>query len=136
MKKDWDYIASVEKAIVEKYGKLSSQDFRCEWQPDKEKEYLEQLQDSRQKREKREAKHETYQSGEILITKRINKVKIERSCPVCKTYSFSRRDDLYMNRFQCCARCYVFFVEHREERWNDGWRPDEELVKNSLRRKN
>ena len=134
MKKDWNYIASVEKAIVDKYGKTSSQDFRSEWEPEKEQEYLEQLRQARTLRDN--AKQETYESGEILITKRINKVKTERSCPVCKTYSFSRRDDLYMNRFHCCSRCYVFFIEHREERWLDGWRPDEELVKNSLRRKN
>lgn len=41
--KDYDYLASVEKAIAEKYGKDTVQDFRSSWEEDREKEYLEQL---------------------------------------------------------------------------------------------
>ena len=134
-KKDWDYIAAVEKAVAEKYGKDSVQDFRSEWENLKEENYLKQVTDARIEKQKRNASHTTVERGDIVIKRRTNKIKTERSCPVCKTYSFSRRDDLYMNRFQCCERCYVFFVEHREERWNKGWRPDEEQVKESLRRK-
>ena len=134
-KKDWDYIAAVEKAVAEKYGKDSVQDFRSEWENLKEENYLKQVTDARIEKQKRNASHTTVERGDIVIKRRTNKIKTKRSCPVCKTYSFSRRDDLYMNRFQCCERCYVFFVEHREERWNKGWRPDEEQVKESLRRK-
>ena len=38
MKHDPNYIAAIEKAIAEKYGKDTVQDFRNEWQEDKEKE--------------------------------------------------------------------------------------------------
>ena len=55
MKKDWNYIASVEKAIAEKYGKISSQDFRSDWEPSKEDAYLEQLQDARRQKEKKDS---------------------------------------------------------------------------------
>ena len=128
-------MASVEKAIAEKYGKISSQDFRSDWEPSKEDAYLEQLQDARRQKEKKDSKLETYESGDISITRRRSKIKTERTCPVCKTYSFSRRDDLYMNRFQCCEHCYIVFVVNREERWQEGWRPDADLVNDSLRRK-
>ena len=135
MKKDWNYIASVEKAIAEKYGKISSQDFRADWEPSKEDDYLKQLQHARRQKEKKDSKLETYESGDISITRRRSKTKTKRTCPVCKTYSFSRRDDLYMNRFECCEHCYIVFVVNREERWQEGWRPDADLVKDSLRSK-
>ena len=122
-KKDWDYIAAVEKAVAEKYGKDSVQDFRSEWENLKEEKYLKQVTDARIEKQKRNASHTTVERGDIVIKRRTNKIKTERSCPVCKTYSFSRRDDLYMNRFQCCEKCFVEYVEYREERWTSGWRP-------------
>ena len=135
MKKDWDYIAAVEKAIAEKYGKDTVQDFRHAWEAGKEKEYLEQIKIRRELDQSKNTLPETVARGDVIIKKKSRKEKKERTCPVCKTYSFSRRDDLYMNRFKCCERCYIFFVEHREERWREGWRPDEDQVKDSLRRK-
>ena len=114
------YIATVEKAIVEKYGTEAAQDFRSKWKPAKEKEYLGQLHSARQQKEKRKKK----------------KIGSEpRTCPVCKTYSFSPRDDLYMNRFLCCRQCYLYFVVYREEQWGEGWRPNEEDIEISLRRR-
>ena len=43
MKKDYNYIAALEKAIAEKYGKDAVQDFRSMWTPEKEKDYLSDL---------------------------------------------------------------------------------------------
>ena len=60
----------------------------------------------------------------MQINKRSRASETGRSCPVCKTYSFSMSDDVYMSRFECCFECYVQHVEGREERWSDGWRPD------------
>ena len=37
MKKDYDQIAAVEKAIAEKYGKDAAQDIRGEWATKKKK---------------------------------------------------------------------------------------------------
>ena len=51
-RKDPNYIAAVEKAITEKYGKDTVQDFRNEWKEEKEKEYLNQLKEMRVKRDK------------------------------------------------------------------------------------
>ena len=133
--KDWNYIAAVEKSIAEKYGKNTVQDFRSEWEEEKEKSYLEQLKVRTSKLNQRRDINETVIKDGLVIKKRNKNKAAERRCPVCKTYSFSRSDDLYMNRFECCQRCYVVFVVNREERWQEGWRPDEDQVKKSLRRK-
>lgn len=109
MKKDPNYIAAVEKAITEKYGKDTVQDFRSDWNEAKEQEYLKQI-----KEKKRKLKRQ----------KKIDKTS--RTCPVCKTYSFSSKDDLYMNRFQCCYDCHVKYMPnpHFEKKWLNGWRPE------------
>tara|TARA_R110002126_G_scaffold33167_1_gene104026 strand:+ start:133 stop:495 length:363 start_codon:yes stop_codon:yes gene_type:complete len=119
MKKDSNYIAAVEKAIAEKYGKHTVQDFRSTWGSEKENDYLAQLNDT--PKVNPPGKKKTPQST--------------RSCPICKTYSFSRRDDLYMNRFQCCFECHIDFVSHREETWLSGSRPTHEQIELALRRR-
>ena len=121
-KKDPNYIAAVEKSIAEKYGKVTVQDFRSEWSPEKEKEYVEEL------------KKASHTKGSSAKRQR-GKIQDNRSCPVCKTYSFSQKDDLYMNRFECCYKCYVDFVEERTDRWNEGWRPTGEHLQTYLRRR-
>ena len=132
MSKDYNYIAAVEKAISEKYGKDTAQDFRSTWAPDKEKKYLEQLGHRRKKRIKKQRKKFSSTSGDVEI-KTSRKVSIaDRSCPVCITYSFSSADDLYMNRFKCCNKCYINYVEFREERWKSGWRPGDAVWKPPL----
>ena len=124
MKKDPNYIAAVEKAIAEKYGKNTVQDFRSEWSGEKEKEYLKELKTvGRSRRSQSKPQRDETQDN--------------RSCPVCKTYSFSARDDLYMNRFSCCYLCYIDFVDRNEQEWQDGWRPEQEYLMGIVRgRKN
>ena len=134
-RKDPNYIAAVEKAIVEKYGKNTVQDFRNEWEEIKEKEYLKQLKSMVSKKDKNlDAKRQLI-VGDVKINQRHTKQKQDRTCPVCKTYSFSRKDDLYMNRFKCCYDCYVDFVEYREEAWRNGDRPTEEQIEFAIRRR-
>ena len=73
--------------------------------------------------------------GGIFIPKAVIGKKNNRSCPVCKTYSFSSKDDLYMNRFKCCFDCYIEFVQGREDRWNNGYRPDQKRIQEMLNRR-
>jgi len=134
-KHDLNYIAAVEKAISEKYGKDTVQDFRNTWEEGKEKEYLNQLKDLRVKRDRRGKNHEEVVVGDVKIKKRPVEQKTDRTCPVCKTYSFSRRDDLYMNRFKSCYDCYVDFIIGREEKWNNGERPTQEHIDYAVRRR-
>ena len=123
MKKDPNYIAAVEKAISEKYGTQAAHNLKSNWTPEKEKEYLEQLK-------------ETTRSNSAK--KKRPPVSTDRTCPVCKTYSFSIRDDIYMNRFKCCYDCYIDFAKSHPERWSNGWRPPQEEIKKFLllRRRN
>ena len=62
---------------------------------------------------------------QLLIQNLINK-KNKRKCSVCGTYSFKKKDDLYINKFECCWLCYIQWVDGREERWKKGWRPNVE----------
>ena len=72
-----------------------------------------------------EAEDKINEDGFFITRNLINK-EINRVCPVCETYSFSGRDDLYMNKYQCCHTCYLKWVEHDEKKWLEGWRPDKE----------
>tara|TARA_Y100000593_G_C4244446_1_gene303897 strand:- start:75 stop:491 length:417 start_codon:yes stop_codon:yes gene_type:complete len=134
-RKDPNTIAAIEKAIAEKYGKDTVQDFRNEWEEDKEKEYLTQLKEMRTRRDKFSTSKEEIVVGDVKITKRSCRQKDDRTCPVCKTYSFSRKDDLYMNRFKCCHDCYIDFVVGREQVWKAGDRPPHEHIEYALRRR-
>ena len=134
-RKDPNTLAAIEKAIAEKYGKETVQDFRNEWEEEKEKDYLNQLREMGVKRDQLSKERDEVIIGDIKITKKRPRQKDERTCPVCKTYSFSRRDDLYMNRFECCYDCYVDFIEFREEAWKSGERPTTEHIEYALRRR-
>jgi hypothetical protein len=128
-KKDYNYVASVEKAIAKKYGSVAVQDIRSSWSETREKEYLNQLQGRSKRREKAKVQREESTVGDIIISRKIKRPDNERKCPACKTYSFSSRDDLYMNRFQCCENCYIEHVEFRLDRWRSGWRPGDGVFK-------
>ena len=122
--KDYEYIATVERAIEEKYGEETIQHPRANWDEDKEKEYLEQIKDLQQKQRKiSEAKDKVEVDGFLMSKKLLNKDS-KRACPVCKAYSFQKKDDVYMNKFDCCFECYIQWVEGREDRWKTGWRPE------------
>lgn len=118
---DYNQVAKFEKAIKEKYGKDAIQNPRSLWDEEKEKIYLEQLKDFYNKKEK--SKTTQKKEGFDVVVKK-NKTTQERTCPVCSAYSMYNRDDLYMNKFECCFKCYIQYVEGREERWKSGWRPN------------
>ena len=120
-KRDLNEIAKIEKAIKEKYGEEAIQNPKGSWDQEKETKYLEDLKAFYQ-RPSRERKVE--EAKGFLIKDRKADNKIDRSCPVCGSYSFSQRDDLYMVKFQCCFGCYIQHIEGREERWKTGWRPN------------
>jgi hypothetical protein len=132
-KKDLNELAALEQMFAKDYGKESIRNFRSDWDKNKEKEYLRQLKSLNQKGAGKDS--EKINIDGIQVSKRALNKKIERSCPVCKTYSFSGKDDLYMNRFECCFECYVEFVDGREDRWREGWQPDQERIKASLKRR-
>lgn len=122
-KKDPNYIVKLEKAIAEKYGEEAIQNPKKNWNEEKEAQYTEDLKILYQKRQELATEDKVDVDG-VLVNKKLFSKESNRSCPVCNTYSFSYRDDLYMTKFQCCEKCYVKWVEDREDRWKTGWRPN------------
>jgi hypothetical protein len=123
MKKDLNDIAAVEKAISNKYGKETITNPKSTWDDSKEKEYIEQVKKIAQTQRDDPKKGSKVELNGFLVSEKLINKKSKRTCPVCDVYSFDKKDDLYMNRFGCCFKCYVCFVEGREERWEAGWRP-------------
>jgi hypothetical protein len=122
--KDLNHIAQVEQAISKKYGEETIQNPRSNWSKEKEEEYLKQIKELNKKQQKiSETKDKVEVNGFFMSKKLLNK-NSKRECPVCETYSFEMKDDLYVNKFECCFNCYIQWVEGREERWESGWRPE------------
>jgi len=123
-KEDPNQIAAVEKAIAEKYGSETIQNPRGNWDETKEKEYLEQMKEFYQKTQQNEAWQEKVDVNGIKISKKLLNRESLKCCPVCNSFAKKSMDDVCLVKFECCSKCYVQFVEGREERWLKGWRPN------------
>ena len=121
-----EYIAKLEHAITQKYGQEAINNPARFWTEDKEKEYIQQSTEERQKFAKLSGTQDKVEQDGFLINKKLLNRDHNRTCPVCHKYSFRPKDDLYMNKFEACFKCYIQYVEDREERWTSGWRPNEE----------
>jgi len=123
MKKDLNDIAAVEKAISKKYGEETITNPKSTWDEVKEAQYIEQLKEIVKKDASRSKEASKIELNGFLLSEKLINRQSERTCPACDTYSFDKKDDLYMNRFGCCLKCYISYVEGRESRWSSGWRP-------------
>ena len=122
-----DYIVKLEKAISQKYGEEATYNPQCYWDKDKEKDYLQQSIEEQQKFAKNAESQDKIEADGFLINKKLLNRDHNRTCPVCSKYSFHPRDDLYMNKFEACFKCYIQYIDGgREERWKSGWRPNKE----------
>ena len=121
--KDPNYVVKVEQAISKKYGEETVQHPKKHWTDEKEREYLDQIKQMHYKAIEEEDIDKVQVNG-VFIPKKLFKKSSSRSCPVCNIYSFKSNDDLYMSKFECCEKCYIQWVEGREERWKTGWRPN------------
>ena len=119
-KKDLNYIAGLEKAIKQKYGEEAVQNPSSNWTPEKEKEYLQQLKENKVK----ELAADRVEEREgFLFSAKLIKKDSKNVCDVCSNI-LKQQDMLYETKYECCRNCYVQYVENREERWKQGWRPD------------
>ncbi len=126
-KDDTDYVVKLERAIKKKYGQETIQNPKSSWSDEKEQKYLEDLKEVSRRKAQQNEKAEKVETDGFLVSKQLLTPRgRSRVCPVCSVYSFEMKDDLYMNKFECCFQCYVKWVEDREERWISGWRPDKE----------
>jgi len=122
--KDPNYVVKLEKAIADKYGEEAIQNPKYSWTPEKEKEYIEQVKKIKEKRNQKQDASEKVETNGFLINKKLLNREQKRNCPVCESYSLEMKDDVYMTKFECCFKCYIQYIEDREERWKTGWRPN------------
>ena len=116
VKKDPDSIAALEKAIAKKYGKETVLHPKSNWSDEKEKEYIEQLKIIESRLDELSEKLEKIEVNGVFVSKKLfNKERINRTCPTCKAYSFSKQDDLYMAKYDCCFRCYIKHIDGRKQ---------------------
>jgi hypothetical protein len=121
--KDLNKIARIEQAIAKKYGKEAVQNPRANWDETKEKEYLEQMRELYKKTTKHEAFQEKIDVNGIKVSKKLFNRDSLQHCSVCSSLARKVLDDVCFLKFDCCHKCYVKYVEDREERWEQGWRP-------------
>jgi hypothetical protein len=112
--KDQDYVAKLEQAISAKYGEEAINNPRGSWNEEKEKEYVQQSLQTRKKFAKSSADDDRVEQDGFLINKKLLNRDHNRTCPVCSTYSFHPRDDLYMNKFEACLLLYT--IHHWKRR--------------------
>tara|TARA_Y100000310_G_C20649150_1_gene798384 strand:+ start:589 stop:972 length:384 start_codon:yes stop_codon:yes gene_type:complete len=123
-KKDPNFVAKIEQAIQKKYGDEAVQHPKANWDEAKEKEYLSQLKEFTEKQTKKKEKVEKVEKDGFLISKKLLNRGSNRTCEACDIYSFNLKDDVYMSKFKACYKCYIQYIEDREERWQEGWRPN------------
>ena len=117
MKKDLNYIAKLEQAIAKKYGEETIQNPRSTWTQEKEQKYLEEIKEIYKQELQNKTYDEKIEANGFFVSKKLLTNKEDRTCPACFVYSFEQKDDVYMNKYDCCHHCYLKFVEGKEERW-------------------
>jgi hypothetical protein len=50
-------------------------------------------------------------------------------CHTCQFLIKSADDLITFKNWQTCHDCYLRFIEGRQQEWKDGWRPDDEKIK-------
>jgi len=128
-KKDWDYIARLEKAISEKYGSEAIQNPSSNWDDEKEKEYLKQIKKIAIKDTLVNEQEEMVEIDGFLVSKKLLNKDGNTNCPVCISYLKTIKDDIYIAKYECCENCFIQYIENREDRWKKGWRPKNEDYK-------
>ena len=123
-KKDLNYIAGLEKAIKKKYGEEAIENPAKFWDKDKEKDYIQQLEEFVEKQKKSEQDEEVENVDGVLVSRKLLNKEGIFNCPTCKKKLKTINDDIYFTKFDCCEICYIKYVEGREKRWLDGWRPE------------
>jgi hypothetical protein len=122
--KNLNKIAAIEKAISKKYGTEAIVNPKSFWTDEKEEEYLEEIKEFYKEERRKEDLKEKVEKDGFFLPKNLITKENKRNCPVCGIFSFKVKDDLYMNKFDCCHNCYMQYVEYNEEKWLNGWRPN------------
>ena len=124
--RDLNDIAKLERAIGKRWGQETVANPKSWWNTEKEKEYLEQLEELSKKQREVAGKDEKVEVDGFLISKKLLNRETKLNCPTCGNRVKTINDDIYINKYECCERCFIQFVDGREERWISGWRPNRE----------
>ena len=97
------YLSSIHikfpKRIIDRIKYKYKRPKRYDWNSKKEEAYLEQLRLLNQKLDKISEKLEKVEVEGVLLPKKLLNKDSNRSCPVCNTYSFDTRDNVYMTKY-------------------------------------
>jgi len=126
---DYNKLAALEREMAKKFGDEVVKHPAADWDETDEREYEEQVTKLHRKFEGLFVeKSYTNKKGYLISKKLLNEEDAGGfdSCPYCGKYKFhfSVADDINLNRYGCCRDCHIQYVEDREQRWLDGWRPD------------
>jgi hypothetical protein len=124
---DHNKIAKLEKAIKTKYGDEAVRNPLSNWDEGKEEEYIEQIKEVAAEEKERQHSEKEYYSG-FFVDKKLLSKESNRICPVCNEYTFDLKDDVYLNKWESCHKCYIQWIEGRESRWKSGWKPGDKNV--------
>ena len=119
MNKDPDFVFRLEKAIEEKYGKETVVNPKSKWDKEKEKQYRKELKEFYANK----SEDEKVLYNGILVSKKLFNKDKNVSCSACGVYSFNDQDTFFLKKWTTCFDCYINYIDGREERWLDGWRP-------------
>lgn len=122
-KKSIEYLGKLEQAIKKQYGEQAIANPRDNWSPEKEADYQQQVKENAQKSFKNEENADKVEKDGFLISKKLVNKKSDKNCSCCDKYILKTEDELYILKFDCCRDCFIQYVEDREERWKNGWRP-------------
>lgn len=125
-KRDIEYLGKLEKALEQKYGPDATVNPHSLWNEEKEQEYLEQAKENAKKYYESEKDGDIVEKDGIFINKKLINKSNGTSCPVCNKYLTNSLDNVYILKWECCHKCFIQWVEDREERWKTGWRPSKE----------
>ncbi len=113
MPRDINFIQGLEKAVREKYGNEATINPKQFWDDEKEKEYIQSVKEAQKKEYLNSKTQEKIEVDGILIPKNLLNKNENNTCKLCKKYSFNKKDDLYLNKFKTCYKCYVCNIEDK-----------------------
>lgn len=61
------------------------------------------------------------------MSEELRKLRVPAWCPLCGDPMKGKSTNSWYD-WQVCVMCFIEFIETREQRWRDGWRPTPEQL--------
>ena len=105
-KQDPAFPGQLEKAIKERWGEAAIKHPLKDWTDEEEAEYQRQKAELVSEKQDKEEDNDLVEKDGFSMPRKLIIKTADRTCRRCGEYSFSVKDDLYMNKFKCCFKCY------------------------------